>query len=414
MKKKVLVIGGGIVGACSAIELAKKGASVHLLEKNLVGQACSHGSAGWLTPCFAMPLPMPGMLLQSMKWLLNPDSPLYIKPAFSAELAAWLVRFLSSMSNEKAIKSTEALVQLSRRSLEMYRSLANEKGEDFGFQERGLLMISETPAGLKSILNEVNFVGRFGVEGVELSPGQVQEKEPLIKINTLGGAYFPHEAHVDPARLMEVLKNKMREVGVQIEEHTDVHEFVVDQKRISAVKTSKGERSAELIVLATGSWSKDLGKILHKRVPIFGGKGYSMKLPKLALGQPIMAIERKLAITPHQNYLRIAGTLELVDQDFSITERRAKVLLEGAKKVLPVPADLTLESVKDLWVGLRPCTPDGVPMIGFSKQFQNVIFACGHQMLGLQSGAGTGHLVAQLAEGVPTFMDTSVFNVDRF
>ena len=153
--------------------------------------------------------------------------------------------------------------------------------------------------------------------------------------------------------------------------------------------------------------------MMRLRVPILGGKGYAMIVPPLEKQPkyPMMLVEKKIAITPRQNSLRIAGTLELVDQDFSITQRRVKNIEKGAREFLHVPENL---QVQELWAGLRPCTPDGVPLIGYHRQISNLVVAAGHQMLGLQSGAGTGLLVADLVEGKKPFVDTAVLDVNRF
>ncbi|RYZ87918.1 MAG: FAD-dependent oxidoreductase, partial [Proteobacteria bacterium] len=170
---------------------------------------------------------------------------------------------------------------------------------------------------------------------------------------------------------------------------------------------------ANQVIMATGSWSKDLAQKLRLRVPILGGKGYALIVPPLEVQpqHPMMLVEKKIAITPRKNSLRIAGTLELVDQDFSITHRRVEAIKKGAREFLDLPAELKVE---ELWAGLRPCTPDGVPLIGYHNKITNLMMAVGHQMLGLQSGTGTGLLVADLVEGKTPFVDMKVLDANRF
>jgi D-amino-acid dehydrogenase len=148
-------------------------------------------------------------------------------------------------------------------------------------------------------------------------------------------------------------------------------------------------------------------------IPILGGKGYAMIVPPLTVQpkHPMMLIEKKIAITPRQGSLRIAGTLELVNQDFSITQRRVNAIIRGAREFLSVPEQ---PDVQELWRGLRPCSPDGVPLIGFSKRLPNLALACGHQMLGLQSGFGTGQLLADLILKGQSDLDRAVYNPNRF
>lgn len=417
MKNDICIIGGGIVGTSIAIELASAGAKVRIIDQDEICKGCSYGNAGWLTPCFAMPLPMPGMLLQSLKWLIDPDGPLYIHPSPSPILIKWLTRFMLSMTKQKALRATGSLVELSKESLKLYQALNIERPDLFGFQQKGLLMIAETKSGQESIEKELEYVSQFSVAGKILTTSEIQTLEPAIQSKLLvGGAYLPNEAHVEPYKLMQVLRAKAEKLGVLIQEKCELLEIISSQNKIERIKTSKGDIQADIFVLATGSYSHSLGKKVNEYLPILGGKGYSMLLPRSIskLTHPVMVLNRKLAITPHENHVRVAGTLELVNQDFSLNERRAKVLLEGAKLTLGLPKDLALNDVQDLWKGLRPCTPDGLPVIGFSKKITNLFHASGHQMLGLQSGSGTGKLAAEMILEKTTFMDPTIFSPARF
>jgi D-amino-acid dehydrogenase len=159
----VLVIGGGIVGAASAWQLACRGAKVILIDKGEIGYGCSYGNAGWITPCFAMP--MPGMLIKSIKWMLNSRSPLYIQPRISRSLAAWLWKFLRSMSREQMIASVDALVELSKLSLRMYRELNEQAPGAFGFTQNGLLMLAQSSQSMSASMEEMELVAARGVNG---------------------------------------------------------------------------------------------------------------------------------------------------------------------------------------------------------------------------------------------------------
>jgi len=359
-----------------------------------------------------MPLPMPGMFLKSMKWLMNPNSPLYIKPSLSLDLASWLFNFTKAMNETQARRAVECLVVLSQKSLTEYENLA-KKYPEIRFEQKGLLMVSRTPAGVASAVEELNYVKDMNVPGKELNSDDIQAMEPALKLPLLGGVYFSQEAMGEPYLVVQAMAKEIRAHGGEIMENTELHDLVVENNRVSKVLTSQGEIEAKQVIMATGSWSKDLARMMRLRVPILGGKGYAMIVPPLEKQPkyPMMLVEKKIAITPRQNSLRIAGTLELVDQDFSITQRRVKNIEKGAREFLHVPENL---QVQELWAGLRPCTPDGVPLIGYHRQISNLVVAAGHQMLGLQSGAGTGLLVADLVEGKKPFVDTAVLDVNRF
>jgi D-amino-acid dehydrogenase len=416
MKKSVTVIGGGIIGLSCAVKLAEAGADVVVIEREQVGYGCSYGNAGWMTPCFSMPLPMPGMLLKSMKWMLNPSGPLYIKPVPSLLLTQWLSRFLFSMTESKAQTAIEALVTLSLKSLEDYKKLAIEYPE-IEMQQKGLLMVSASRDGVKAATQEMDLVAKYNIPGKLLNADEIKHLEPALRGNLLGGVYFSNEAHAEPLKVVQALAKKAAKLGVKILEHTEFQKANISTdgnlKKIKSIQTSKGEMHGDAFVLASGSWSQAMASELSLNVPILGGKGYALIVDRLEAQPqiPIMIIDRKIAITPRSNSLRIAGTLELVNQDFSITERRVKAIFDGAKEFLNIPNDI---KVHETWRGLRPCTPDGVPLIGWAKNYNNLMLACGHQMLGLQSGLGTGQLVSDLMISGKSELQRSVYDPARF
>lgn len=416
MKKNVVIIGGGIIGLSAAVKLADAGVEVVVIEKEKIGHGCSYGNAGWMTPCFAMPLPMPGMLLKSMKWMLNPSGPLYIKPVPSLLLAQWLARFLLSMSQQKAEMAIEALVAVSLKSLEDYKQLASEYPE-IEMQHKGLLMVSANKEGVDAAKQEMDLVAKYNIPGRFLNAEEIKVLEPSLKGDLLGGVYFSNEAHAEPLKVVLALAKKAEKLGVKILENTEFLQAHCSSnnsvQKIVSINTSKGEMRADNFVLATGSWSQALASQLSLNVPILGGKGYALIVDRLESQPkiPIMIVDRKIAITPRSNSLRIAGTLELVNQDFSITDRRVKAIFNGAKEYLSIPDEI---KVHEVWRGLRPCTPDGVPLIGWAKNYSNLMMACGHQMLGLQSGLGTGQIVSDLLMTGHSDFYRSVYNPARF
>ena len=409
---KIVILGGGIVGVSCALELTRAGHQVIVVEKCRIGHGCSFGNAGWMTPCFAFPLPMPGMFLKATKWLLQPSSPLYIKPEPSVLLAQWMFRFLRSMNPQQAEKSIEALVKLSQLSLLKYEELANSY--DFGFQKKGLLMLAETEKGLKSVAEDSKAVGRLGVPGEVLSRDQVLKLEPRLKGEFFGAVYYPAEAHAEPLKVVQALAREAQRHGATLIEDCHFQSLRENsQGKVLSVLTSQGEIEADQFILATGSWSQSLGSVVDLKIPILGGKGYSMLTPRTANHPliPIMILEKKIAITPHRETLSIAGTLELVDQDFSISHHRVQAIVEGARKHLDlVPSFPEGEP----WRGLRPCTPDGVPLIGPHPRKKNFLIACGHQMLGLQTGFGTGRLIASWVDAKPIEACYDIFAPARF
>lgn len=408
----ILIVGAGIIGTSIGAELSRRGAKVCVIDKGALGRGCSYGNAGWLTPCFSMPLPMPGMLLKSMKWMMNPEGPLYIKPSMSLDLAHWLFSFMRAMNEKQARRAVECLVVLSQKSLIEYEKLS-QKYPEIHYRQKGLLMVSKTPSGVAAAIEELNYVKDLGVPGRVLNCDDIRIMEPSLKSPLLGGVYFNGEAMVEPFAVVNSLAQEIRIHGGEILENTELTEIEISGNKVTGVQTSAGTIKAGQVIMATGSWSKEFAKKLRLRIPILGGKGYALIVPPLEIQpqHPMMLVEKKIAITPRKNSLRIAGTLELVDQDFSITQRRVEAIKKGAREFLNLPTELNVE---ELWAGLRPCTPDGVPLIGYHHRITNLMMAVGHQMLGLQSGTGTGLLIADLVEGKVPFVDMKVLDPNRF
>lgn len=412
MSKKITIVGGGIIGASIAYELQSRGHQTRIIEKNKIGHGCSYGNAGWMTPCFAMPLPLPGNFFKSLKWLINPDSPLYIKPEPSVLLVRWLLTFLKNMNQAQAERAVEGLVKLSLESLSRYEALS-KKFPEINFEKKGLLMVAQTIEGVKAAEAEMHFVATHKVPGRVLSPEQCRELEPALTGPLLGGVYFPEEAHGEPLKIVEALVQGAKALGCEVLEDTELQSWICEGDKITTIQTNRGEHEVESVVWAAGSWSEAWSEKLKLRVPILGGKGYALIVPPIEVQPktPLMLLEKKIAVTPRNGSLRIAGTLELVNQDFSVTERRVKTIVKGTREFLTLPKEL---EVKELWKGLRPCTPDGVPLIGWNKNFKNMMMACGHQLLGLQSGMGTGAFVADLIEEKDPGYSQSLFDPHRF
>lgn len=418
----ILVIGGGIVGACLARELQARGRQVTLLERGAPGAGCSYANAGWITPCFAMPLPQPGMLFKSLKWLTDSRSPLYIQPRLDPMLARWLFQFMKAMNTRRLNRSVEVLTALSTYSLDFYSALATRNPEGIGFSKQGLLMVSATRDGVKHSELERRLMAERGIEGVSLTRDALLDFEPALKPTVAGGVYFPNEAQIEPyAATLAVLK-EFTDLGGVIRANTEVYDFEILGQKIHTVHTTQGVLHPKLTVLAAGSWSKSVAAKLGLKIPILGGKGYSFVVrdnPDATLSvstrapkpkRPIMIVEKKIAITPRLDSVRVAGTLELVDQDFGISPHRVRAIEEGAHAYVMLPQG----EPKELWRGLRPCTPDGVPLIGFSKKVSDLFYCSGHQLLGLQSAPGSARLAADLILGAEPLIKPQAFSPERF
>lgn len=402
--KDVVVIGGGIVGTTMARELQARGRKVTLIERSGIASGCSKGNAGWLTPCFAMPLPQPGMFWKSLQWLMDPGSPLYIKPELEWGLVRWLWHFMLSMRHQKMLQSIGVLTELSKYSLDFYEQLAQRHPDRFQFQKRGLLMVSGTSEGVRKAKEELELMTPLGVQGRSMGRDELLAFEPALKSQIQGGVFFENEAHVEPKAMTESIHQEFTQLGGETL-WGETFDFETQNGKITKLRTTLGDFSADLIVLAAGNWSAQVGRRLGLSIPLRGGKGYSMlvKDSPLKPQRPIMIVEKKIAVTPLAEGTRLAGTLELVGRDETISPHRVYAIQKGAEEFLNI-GEVGSHS-QQIWRGLRPCTPDGVPLVGYSKKWSNLFYNTGHQMLGLQSAPGTARLAADLIEGKPSLVD---------
>lgn len=408
----VVVVGGGVIGIASALELARRGVSVTVVDRDRIGHACSFGNAGWLTPSLAYPLPAPGLIWKATKWLFDPESPLYIQPRLDLGLASWLARFLAATRRSRFEPGTRALVELCRSSLDAWRELA-EAGHEFGFQQAGLLAVYEQEEALAAARGNAELMARCGVPHQLWSADDVREREPAIVGPQVGGYFFPGDAHCEPYPAVRALAREAEAAGARFVEEAEVFAVERTGARVDALVTTRGRVRGEQIVVATGSWSKSFGRLLDLKLPVLGAKGYSLVVPRQA-NHPrhsLMLAGRKIAINPHADALRVSGTLELVDEDLSITRRRVDAIVRAARGMLELPEPL---APVELWRGLRPCTPDGLPMIGRARRGENVWIHTGHQMTGLKTAPASGRLLAQLMTGETPSFDPTPFRADRY
>ncbi len=409
----VAVVGGGVVGIACGLEFARRGARVLVLERDRVGHGCSYGNAGWLTPSLATPLADPSLVFKSLVWLLDPESPLYIQPRLDPALPRWLAGFLLASRRGRFARNAAALVELCRASLDLWEELARRSPEGFGFERRGIVEVFEQPAALEASRDGIERLKTSGLRAELWSADEVREREPAVVGRQVGAWFYPDDAHCEPYAAVRALAAEAVRAGVRIAEETEVYATAQGGTGPRRLVTTRGVVAADTVVLAAGSWSEGVGRAFGLRIPMLGGKGYALVLPRLEPHptRSIYLAARKIAVTPHASALRVAGTLELVRDDFSINARRLDAVLRGAQEVLALPREPV---VLEVWRGLRPCAPDGMPLIGRARGRGDVWLATGHQMIGLTSALATARLLGELMEGKPPSFDPEPFRADRY
>jgi D-amino-acid dehydrogenase len=410
---EVLIIGGGVIGVCTAYELAKRGAKVSLIEQGEIGSGASYGNGGLIVPSHCVPLAAPGVPLQGLKWMFNPESPFYIKPHFSFEFLEWMLLFAYASRRGPMMRALPVLSELLLSSRKIFDEIAKEGGFPFGYEQKGTLAVFLTQRALDKGLEEAHLVGGFGVETRSLNGTELCELEPALRAEVAGGIHYPQDAHIDPAGFVIGLAEKARELGVRILTHTEVMRFETEGRKINQVQTTRGDFTADQVILCAGAWSPAVLRELEINLPIQAAKGYSITLetPEISPSYPLMFGEARVVVTPFKESLRLAGTLELAGMDFSIQSRRVDAIRTNSAKYLQ---GLENAKVTEIWRGLRPCTPDGLPVVSRAKQFDNLIVAAGHAMLGMSLGPITGKLTSQLALGEDPEMDLAPLRLERF
>ena len=412
-KSDVLVIGGGVIGVCSAYYLAKRGCAVTLVERGEICSGSSYGNSGLVVPSHSVPLAAPGVLSQGLRWLLDPVSPFYIKPRLDLDLVRWLWWFQQASRMEPMRKGVPVLRDLSQASLELYRELADQGELEFGFRQQGWLQIFRSESLLAKALAEARLLREFGLESTLLDTDRVREMEPNVRPSIIAGIHFPDDAHLIPHRFVHEMADGARRAGAVLRTGTEVLEMKTSRTRVTRVVTNRGDFRPEQVVLAAGSWSPRVARTVGLDVPVQPAKGYSVtvKAPANTPRVPLMLADAKVAATPMGNKLRFGGTLELAGLDLSVNLPRVRAILRAAQAHLVGMEELDLH---EIWRGLRPLTPDGLPFIGRTRKLNNLLLATGHATIGISLGPITGKLISEVAAQEAVSQDLSRLEPERF
>ena len=410
---RIVVIGAGVIGLQCAYELRRRGASVVLVDRSRAGQACSAGNAGWITPALSAPLPAPGLTLKSLGWLLRSESPLYIKPTALPRLLSWLLAFRRYCNTADYESGLRAVAALNEVTLSTYDDLGRDL-EPFEMERRGVLFVFRTSREMEHTLADLRGLEPFGYDPARvLSGSELGEREPALAGDMAGGFLMPRERHVRPEKLCAALASRIGEMGVEIKEAVSVGGPVRERGVVRAVATAAGPVEGDAFVIAAGAWSGELASRFGARLPVQAGKGYSITVrhPPMQLSQPLYLAEAKIGVTPFEGALRLAGTMELSGLNLRLDNKRIAALERSAAAFLP---NALSGSERTDWVGMRPITPDGLPIIGPLPSVPNVHVATGHAMLGVTLAPATAVLLADLILEGRSGIDRKPFDPGRF
>lgn len=413
--KPTLIIGGGIVGLFTAYFLQKEGVEVVVVDRTDLKDNCSTGNAGMIVPSHIIPLAAPGMIAKGISWMFSSKSPFYIHPRFDYKLLQWSLLFFKSANQKQVEKAIPYLKNISLLSKSLYLAFRDEHPEArLAFQEKGLMMLYQTEAMEKEEVEFAHLARKYGLEAEILSPADIAKVEPNVEVKGRGAVLFPGDAHLDPGALYGFLKNYLENKGVKFLTETQVMGFEKSGSKVQAVLTDKGKIEAEKVILCGGSWSGELAQKLGFTLPMMGGKGYSfLQENEPEIKQATILTERKVAVSPYGNQVRFGGTLEIAGTNQKIDMKRVQGIFESINRYYP-DFQAQFPKKEDIWKGLRPCSPDGLPYIGFAPRYSNVMVGSGHSMMGISMAPATGKLLAELHQQKEPTMEIKVFEVGRF
>ena len=411
----IVIIGGGAIGLSSAYYLNKKGYDVTILDANPPDQydSCSWGSSGMIVPSHIVPLAAPGVIKQGLKWLLDPESPFSIEFKLSFEMISWLLKFRKAANAKHVKAAADILRNLSMHSRSLFLELDDEM--DFGLETKGILMLCNSEASLEEEYSISAMAKDIGMITKDLNPTEINNLETGMKTKVVGGVHYPSDAHVNPVAYLFELKRKLLDANVKIIHETNVNSLSVDKGHVTSVKTSNDIWTAKNFVLSAGSYSSKLVRNLHLKIPMMGGKGYSvtMESPFQKPSIPAILVESRIASTPMGKAWRFGGTMTVTEGSTDINKRKLNAMVRNVKKYYPDYKISWAENLKP-WVGLRPLSADGLPYIGSFSNYPNLIAATGHAMLGVSLAPITGYLVSNIISGKTLEYDMKLLSPDRF
>lgn len=413
MSKNVIIIGGGIIGLCSAYYLQKAGHQVTVIDKSNMDSGASYVNAGYITPSHFISLASPGMISKGLKWMFSPQSPLYIKPRLDSDFLKWAWAFKKSATHSKVEKSIQPLLNINLLSRALYEDLYQSDDFNFHYKKKGLLMCYKTD----KVGEEEWEVGKRGIrEGLQvehLSQIEVSQLETKANLNIKGAVYYHSDAHMTPNNFVHEMIVFLKSRGVSILKNEEVIDVEINCESISKVITNTQNLKCDEVVLAAGSWSPKISKKLGLKLLIQAGKGYSINVKNdTKITIPAILCEAKVAVTPMDGFTRFAGTMELTGVNHNVNPDRVNAIAEASASYYN-QLHITSEEKAQVKCGLRPCTPDGLPYIGKTSKYKNLTIATGHAMMGWSLGPATGQFVSDLISEKKTDLDIQSFNPDR-
>ncbi len=408
----VVVIGAGIVGVCAAWQLQRRGTAVTLIDRDEPGRGCSYGNAGALSFGSVAPLAMPGVMRDALSMLLDPAAPLRIPLRYLPKAAPWLTRFVRAARPDDVRRISQALSTLLANSIEKHLEILGEVGATDIVRRTGQLYLYPDEKWLSKDAMSWALRKQYGLRIERLGRGEILALEPEVGPDYCLGMFTPDQGmSVNPYRQVTAIAADFARHGGQIVRDRVVA-IEVEGDRVRAVRGENGSYACDHAVVCAGAWSMQLLTRLGYALPLESQRGYHVTVaaPGITVSRPVVAADRKVFLTPMEDGLRAAGTVEFGGLARAPNRKRADYLVRDMARVFPraqIPADWPF------WMGHRPCLPDSLPVMGPSRH-RGLWFNFGHGHLGLTMSATSGDILARAICGEPSNIDLAPFSFARF
>ncbi|MBP1849369.1 NAD(P)/FAD-dependent oxidoreductase [Rhizobium halophytocola] len=413
MTKTAVVIGSGIVGLCSALRLAQAGWRVRIADPRAPGEGCSAGNPGGVSVSSILPAAAPGVVKKVPGWLLDPEGPLSIRPTYLPRLAPWLVRFLRASSPDRYRQGMENLYALTRTAQGAWIDLLASIGETQTLRRDGHLIVYRSREQFDVETASWQRRQKLGLNIEEIDTDDLAALVPALSAEyRLARKVLDNGWLVDPLAVCRSIAAQLAARGAAFERQA-VQDLAVDASGRPRLTVGGREIAADLVVLAAGAWSARLARRVGDKVALQPERGYSVTWdkPGFSVPMPVFSPSEKIMAGPTRGGIRFAGTAEFTGFDSPPNWKRAEALERLGRRMFP---GLTKEIAGERWIGLRPSTPDGLPVLGPSRSSDRIIHAFGHGHVGVTTAAVTADIVRALAERASPTIDLAPYDPGRF
>lgn len=384
-----------------------------MIDRGPIADGNSAGIAGHIVPSHVIPLAAPGAIRSTVTGILHRTGPVTIRWRTRADYLTWMLAFARNCRKRAAKAAIPTLEQLGRLSAELAEQWIAEENIECSYRRAGLLDVYFDSKAFTGAQAKARLIEQAGVTVEIAGPTRVKELEPALSSSAIGGIFFPDDSNLNPRQFLDGLLAAAVEQGATVSSWTEVLGIRRSGRAVTTLITSRGDIEVEHVVVAAGVWSASVARLLGEKLPIQPGKGYSITVhrPEQGPRQAMLLGEKHVAVAPMQDRIRFSGWFELGHDDRTPSLHRLSQIEATVRSALSIDAEL---KVMERWAGLRPTTPDGLPIIGPAPSWDNVTYATGHAMLGLSLGPATARIVSQSVCGETPDLDLALCSPARF